>query len=56
MRQERGTESKGFVSQDEGVGIFLNRELIVVDLCYRNHSDSTVENRWKRSKTRAESL
>lgn len=35
-----------------GSGIFPNRELVMVDLCFKNHSDCTVENRWKRGKTR----
>lgn len=52
MRLEMGVDSKGFVSQVEGVGIFPNREPVVVDLCCRNHSDCTMENGWKRGKTR----
>lgn len=43
---ERGTDSKGFVSHVSagGSGIFPNRELLMVDLCFRNHSDCIVEN------------
>lgn len=52
MRLERGIDSQGFVSQEEGVGAFPNRQTVVVDLCFRNHSDCPVEYGWKKGKTR----
>lgn len=43
-----GNRLKGFVSQVEGAGIKQK-----ACLYFRNHSDCTVENGWKRGNTRA---